>query len=150
MLNHAFLITAHAFLDQLEEIIKLLNAPNHFFFVNIDKKTQADAFMEQCKGKYPQVTFLEGKERMEVAHGGYSQIETTLRLLRKAVGGGVISIITISFQDRISPASPTRSLTHSSKSIMEPATCCMTHPKTALCGCNTSIRLASDLSGSMM
>lgn len=87
MLNHAYLITAHAFLDQLEEIIKLLNAPNHFFFVNIDKKTQADAFIEQCKGKYPQVTFLEGKERMEVAHGGYSQIETTLRLLRKAVGG---------------------------------------------------------------
>lgn len=88
MQNHAFLITAHTFFDQLEEIIRLLSAPNHFFFVNIDRKVRADAFMGQCKRKYPRVVFLEGKERMEVAHGGYSQIETTLRLLRKAFRGG--------------------------------------------------------------
>lgn len=88
MLNHAFLITAHAYFDQLEEIIGLLSAPNHFFFVNIDRKARADAFMEQCKRKFPQVTFLEGRGRMEVAHGGYSQIEVTLRLLSKAIRGG--------------------------------------------------------------
>lgn len=88
MLNHAFLITAHAYFGQLEEIIQLLSAPNHFFFVNIDRKARADDFMEQCKRKYPQVVFLEGKERVEVSHGGYSQIEATLRLLRKAIRGG--------------------------------------------------------------
>lgn len=39
MLNHAFLITAHAHLPLLEKIIELLSAPNHYFFINIDKKT---------------------------------------------------------------------------------------------------------------
>lgn len=36
------------------------------------------------------VLFLEGNERMEVAHGGYSQIAVTLRLLHVAYryGGG--------------------------------------------------------------
>lgn len=96
MLNHAFLITAHAYFDQLEEIIGLLSAPNHYFFVNIDRKARANAFMEQCKRKFPQVSFLEGRDRMEVAHGGYSQIEVTLRLLCKAIrGGGRISTISI-------------------------------------------------------
>ena len=38
MLKHAFLITAHAYFEQLSDIISLLSAPNHYFFINIDKK----------------------------------------------------------------------------------------------------------------
>lgn len=94
MLRHAFLITAHAYLEQLERVIRLLSAPNHFFYVNIDRKTEADAFIDRCKNQLQNVFFLEGRERMEVAHGGYSQIAVTLLLLEKAVGGGnlIISI----------------------------------------------------------
>ena len=90
MLNHAFLITAHAYFSQLKEIIDLLDAPNHFFFINIDKKSRADDFVKECKHKYERVNFLEGNERMEVAHGGYSQIEVTLRLLKFARQQGEI------------------------------------------------------------
>lgn len=38
-MKHAFLITAHAYFEQLVEIIELLSTPNHYFFVNIDKKS---------------------------------------------------------------------------------------------------------------
>ena len=38
-MKHAFLITAHAYFGQLTEIIELLSTPNHYFFVNIDKKS---------------------------------------------------------------------------------------------------------------
>lgn len=37
-MKHAFLITAHAYFEQLCDIIELLSTPNHFFFINIDKK----------------------------------------------------------------------------------------------------------------
>lgn len=40
MLKHGFLITAHAYFEQLEQMLKLLEAPNHYFFVNIDKKSK--------------------------------------------------------------------------------------------------------------
>ena len=39
MLKHAFLITAHAYFEQLTDIISLLSSPTHYFFVTIDKKT---------------------------------------------------------------------------------------------------------------
>ena len=90
MLNHAFLIYAHAYPEQLKEIISLLAAPNHYCFINIDKKTKwAEKFIAENKSDHN--IFLEGKERMEGTHGGYSQIEVTLRLLHKAYnqsGGG--------------------------------------------------------------
>ena len=90
MMNHSFLITAHAYPEQLREIISLLAAPNHYCFINIDKKTKwAEKFIAENKSDHN--IFLEGKERMEVTHGGYSQIEVTLRLLHKAYnqsGGG--------------------------------------------------------------
>lgn len=83
MMNHSFLITAHAYPEQLSEIISLLSAPNHYCFINIDKKTKwAEKFIAENKSDHN--IFLEGKERMEVTHGGYSQIGVTLRLLHKA------------------------------------------------------------------
>lgn len=73
MLKHAFLITAHAYLSQLEKIVKLLSSPNHYFFINIDKKALEGAgFMARCKQNNPNVFFLEGSARMEVSHGGYT------------------------------------------------------------------------------
>lgn len=37
-MNHAFLITAHKYPEQLGEIVRILDAPNHYFFIHIDKK----------------------------------------------------------------------------------------------------------------
>ena len=39
MMNHAFLITAHKYPEQLGEIVGILDAPNHYFFIHIDKKS---------------------------------------------------------------------------------------------------------------
>lgn len=44
MLKHAFLIMAHAYPEQFKDIVKLLNAPNHYFFINIDKKSNMEDF----------------------------------------------------------------------------------------------------------
>lgn len=85
MLKHGFLITAHAYFPQLERIIALLTSSNHYFFINIDKKAiDGDGFMRYCKQEYSHVFFLEGNARMEVAHGGYTQVECFIRLLKYA------------------------------------------------------------------
>ena len=55
MLKHAFLIVAHAYSDQFKDIVRLLNAPGHHFFVNIDKKSRIDAFRMDM----PNCHFLE-------------------------------------------------------------------------------------------
>lgn len=89
-MNHAFLIYAHAFPGQLKEIIDLLKAPNHYCFINIDKKSKwAEKFIIENRSDH--IIFLEGKERMEVAHGGYSQIAVTLRLLHRSYSMGGVS-----------------------------------------------------------
>lgn len=89
MLNHAFLIYAHAYPEQLKEIINFLSAPNHYCFINVDRKAKwSKEFIE--KNRSDHTFFLEGKDRMEIAHGGYSQIAVTLRLLHKAYEMGVL------------------------------------------------------------
>ena len=100
MMKHAFLITAHTYFKQLDDIISLMESPSHYFFVNIDKKYAGGGqFAEVCKKKHRNVFFLEGKERMEVAHGGYTQIGCTLRLLHKAYDMGCDYFHLISGQD---------------------------------------------------
>lgn len=100
-LNHAFLITAHAYPKLLKDIIGLLSAPNHYFFINVDRKTEwGFKFIDENRSDH--VFFLEGNDRMEVAHGGYSQIAVTLRLLHAAYkhsGGGISYFHLISGQD---------------------------------------------------
>ena len=88
-LNHAFLITAHAYPELLKDIVGLLSASNHYFFINIDRKAEwGQKFMDENHSDH--IHFLKDNERMEVSHGGYSQIAVTLRLLHAAYryGGG--------------------------------------------------------------
>lgn len=40
-MKHAFLITAHTYFEQLEDIISLLSSSDHYFFVNIDRKANS-------------------------------------------------------------------------------------------------------------
>ena len=83
MKNHAFLIATHAFPEQLEDIVNLLEASNHFFFIHIDKKSKKMLSSEP-------VARLKRKENviildsMAVYHAGFSQVACTLRLFEEA------------------------------------------------------------------
>ncbi|MDR1678855.1 MAG: beta-1,6-N-acetylglucosaminyltransferase [Prevotellaceae bacterium] len=83
MKNHAFLIIAHAYPELLEDIVNLLMASNHYFFINIDKKNKeiwfTDAISRLQKSK--NVFFIEP---VRVNHGGFSQVSATLKLLEEA------------------------------------------------------------------
>lgn len=80
-MKHGFLITAHRDPDQLFEILSLLRTSNHYFYVNIDKKMQNHkTIAENLESLIPNLKFTF----MEVSHGGYSQIECTLNLLKLA------------------------------------------------------------------
>lgn len=88
MMNHCFLIMAHDAPDLLARIICKLYSSNHYFFVNIDKKTD-DAYLKQLR-------FLLGERvnhvtifRKNVNWGGYSQIRCELNLLKKAYNSGL-------------------------------------------------------------
>lgn len=99
-MKHAFLILAHAHYEQLDEIISLLTAPDHYFFINIDCKASGGvSYIKRSKERHGNVYFLEGKERMSVSHGGYTQVECTLRLLHKAYDVGCDYFHLISGQD---------------------------------------------------
>ena len=83
MKTHAFLIITHTFPEQLEDIVKLLDASNHIFFINIDQKNKkmftTDAIL-RLKEK-ANVIFLNP---VRVNHGGFSQVTCTLKLLEEA------------------------------------------------------------------
>ena len=99
-MKHAFLLITHAYLPQLERIIELLSSPNHYFFINIDRKTrEGDEFIMRHTQNPPNVFFLEGKARMAVAHGGYTQVECFMRLLKQAVQYDIDYFHLISGQD---------------------------------------------------
>ena len=83
-MNHAFLILAHQYPDQLYKLITALNSPFSFFYIHVDKKNQE--FMESFEvnelRSLPNVTFVE---RIEVYWGGFSQVKATLILLKAAM-----------------------------------------------------------------
>lgn len=60
-MNNAFIITVHSFPEQFKEIVRLLDARNHYFFVNVDRKSDIEQFV------IPNVRFMQ----MNVNWGGY-------------------------------------------------------------------------------
>lgn len=87
--KHAYLIMAHHQFDLLKRILRLLDHPNHDFFIHVDVK--ATGF---CKeefndvAKFSQIIFVE---RKSISWGGYSQIDCELHLLDAAVQYGCYS-----------------------------------------------------------
>jgi len=81
-MNHAFILQVHKEPELFGRIVHRLAAPNHYFFVNVDKKVNDMPFREVCNG-VENVCFLGEDERKEVNWGGFSQIDCTLQLLRK-------------------------------------------------------------------
>lgn len=81
MLRHAFLITAHKDPQLLLRIMELLSSPNHYFIVNIDRKMKEHKkWAKYISGIIPNCFFMH----RSVAHGGYSQVSTTIRMLQEA------------------------------------------------------------------
>lgn len=96
MLKHGFLIIAHRDPEQLYDLLRLLQAENHYFFINLDKKMKNyKAVMSRILSDIPNVTF----EQMEVAHGGYSLFICTLNLLQNSYDAGMDYVHLISGQD---------------------------------------------------
>ena len=83
-MNHAFLILAHQYPNQLYKLVTALNSPSSFFYIHVDKKNQE--FMDAPEvlrlKAMPNVTFVE---RIEVYWGGFSQVRATLILLKAAM-----------------------------------------------------------------
>lgn len=81
MLQHAFLMMVHKRPELFSRIVHVLAAPNHYFFVHVDKKTtDFDRYAELVKD-VPNVVFTK---RMSVFHGGVSQIYCELLLYKAA------------------------------------------------------------------
>lgn len=97
-MNHGFIITVHNYPELLKEIIDLLSCPNHFFFINIDKKIDDSPF-KKILNNVPNVYFTEGKQRVKVNNGGFSQIQATINLLNIAHKQNLDYIHFISGQD---------------------------------------------------
>ena len=83
-MNHAFLIIAHQYPEQLYRLVISLNSPQSFFYIHVDKKNST--FMDAPEVKklqlIPNVFF---SERIEVYWGGFSQVKATLILLNEVV-----------------------------------------------------------------
>lgn len=73
-MKHAFLLQVHKYPEQVAEIVSLLSAPNHYFFINVDRKVNVAPFVKEINNSRGQnVIFLGEDERFSVNHGGYSQ-----------------------------------------------------------------------------
>ncbi|MDR1737289.1 MAG: beta-1,6-N-acetylglucosaminyltransferase [Candidatus Symbiothrix sp.] len=82
--KHAFLILAHAHPEQLEEIVGLLSAPNHYFFIHIDKKNEIILISDAMRRLQANDKVVVLKNRLRTNHGGFSLVQATLNLLQTA------------------------------------------------------------------
>ncbi|OWV02731.1 MULTISPECIES: beta-1,6-N-acetylglucosaminyltransferase [unclassified Fibrobacter] len=84
MKKHVFMILAHNNPEYLNRMVSMLDAPNHFFIVHIDKKNEL--LLEHSA-----ITLLKEKKNctvfseVSVNWGGLTQVLATLALVRKAL-----------------------------------------------------------------
>lgn len=81
-MNHAFLFQVHKEPELLRRILLRLNAPNHFFFINVDEKVKNIA---QFNRYLKDIGNIRQISRMNVMHGGFSQVACTMMQLRQAL-----------------------------------------------------------------
>lgn len=88
-MKHAYLILAHAFPEQLEEIINLLNTDKHDFFIHIDKKNFSEMLNSSAVQnlQHRKNVFFLPKMR-SVNWGGANQFFATIDLLQFARARG--------------------------------------------------------------
>lgn len=77
----AFLITAYNNPAHLSRLVKALTHPDFYFFIHIDLKSDITPFTHLDFGQ--NCIFLD-KERINVYHGGFTQVESVTNLMRVA------------------------------------------------------------------
>lgn len=80
---HAFIIQVHKEPELLKRILNILQKDNHYFFINVDKKSKEYQSFKEVTKNIPNTFFLP--HRISVYHGGISQIECTLSLLKEVI-----------------------------------------------------------------
>lgn len=81
-LKHAYLIMAHKRMDQLEKLLRVLDYSYNDIYLHIDAKVNRRLYAGLAKSlKYSELVLIEPKS---LAWGGFTQIETELRLLKTA------------------------------------------------------------------
>lgn len=81
-MKHAFIIQAHAYPELLDNILRIWHAPNHYFFIHIDKKYKKIQDFIDITKCYDNIIFLQ--KRMNINWGGSMQFRLTLKLLEMA------------------------------------------------------------------
>ena len=83
-MKHGFLILLHNNYEQVRKLIILLDNENSYIFLHIDKKSN---FRDENASKFVEAVHLARiifVDRISVQWGGYSQVQATLNLLKKA------------------------------------------------------------------
>lgn len=87
--TNAYLIVAHLDSLALARLVKSLNSEKNVdFYIHIDAKADITAFQNPLQN-FPNVTFLEGKERVSVHWGGYSLLQANYNLMQKMFSTGI-------------------------------------------------------------
>ena len=92
--KHYFIILAHTEPELLCQVIRRIDAPNHYFLVHIDKKSQEKWNLQDFQKQNVKVY-----RKMEIRWGGINQVLVKLVLLREALLGGADYCHFISGQD---------------------------------------------------
>lgn len=85
-MNHAFFFQVHKEPELLRRILLRLSAPNHYFWINIDEKTKDTILFHKCLEGINNIRLIS---RMNVMHGGFSQVACTMMQLRHALSDSV-------------------------------------------------------------
>ena len=81
-LNHVFMFQVHKDSELVERILHRLLAPNHFFAINIDKKSREYNSLLSVAGKIPNVVLITS---YKISHGGFSFTNCTLSQMKQCL-----------------------------------------------------------------
>lgn len=81
MKKHVFLMQAHKEPELVERILHRLEAPNHYFIINIDQKVSRED-LKKFGESFNKINNILSTRHFNVMHGGYSQIDCTINQLK--------------------------------------------------------------------
>lgn len=86
MKNHIFLFQVHKQPGLLDRILSHLEAPNHYFAVNIDKKSNDIIKFKQILSKHKNIIYVT---TMNITHGGFSIVLCTLKQIEYVISSNI-------------------------------------------------------------
>ena len=84
-MNHVFIFQIHKDSELVERILHRLFAPNHFFAINIDKKSREYNSLLSVANKIPNVVLITS---YRISHGGYSFTNCILSQMKQCFENG--------------------------------------------------------------